>query len=224
MLGDLNKCSLFHASYGEQPFRIDKDEFLEEKTLKFYVRNIERLVRTSPEYKSWIAFVHNVIGTNFSCYHTGEVSGTCSIHLHHHPFTLYDYVLIALESTHKFDTFNIAEEVMAYHYYNYVGFIPLCSTSHEKYHSGILDVPINLVEGNWDGFVKKFGNAIPEHLINKVTTLATVTTDTCDETWYMKERNYVDVNSEESTVIADHTVLDNRYAVKKDWGSNDVDL
>lgn len=218
LLNDLNKCKLFHPAYGEQSLRIDKDEFIEDKTLKQYIRNIERLVRTSPEYKNWLSFVHNVLGTMFFCYHTGESFGTCSIHLHHHPLTLYDYVVIALETTNKFDTFNIAEEVMGYHFCNYVGFVPLCSTTHERYHSGMFNIPIDLVEGNWPNFMKEYEGIIPEYLVDKVTTLSSVTTDNCGEKWYNNELRYVDINTEPTQF----TNIVSRANVKKDWGVEDV--
>ncbi len=212
---DLDQCRLYHPAYGEQSLRVTEEDFIEDKMMHQYIKNIERLIRTSPEYKNWLNFVRNVLGEEHHCYHTGEHFSTCSIHMHHHPLTLYDYVIIAMEKIKKFDTFYIAEEVMAYHFCNYIGFIPLCSTTHEKYHSGMFKIPIELIEGNWRLFIEEYKDVIPEYLIDKVDTLSSVTLDNCDDTWYNTELKYTDINSKPFVFEDNHIIRSN---IKKEWG------
>ena len=219
---DLNQCMLFNPGYGEQALRVVKDDFIEEKILKQYIRNIERLVRTSPEYKNWLTFVHGVLGMNYMCYQSGETTITCNIHLHHHPLTLYDYVVICIENSNHFDTFQIAEEVMALHFTNSVGFIPLCSTVHEKYHNQALNIPIELVEGDWCTFVEENKSRIPEYMINTIEVMSSVNLDNVSDTWFMRQKNYIDVNVK--TVVDNLEVIaKSRANVKESWMEESVD-
>lgn len=220
LVNDINKCVLSHPAFGEESLTICRDDFMEDKKFKNYVRNIERLVRTSPEYKSWLQFVYGVLGTNLCCYQTGELPISCTIHMHHHPITLYDWVVICIENTTRFDTFSIAEEVMALHYNNSIGFIPLCATSHEKYHNDMLVIPIELVEGNWREFIQVHGTGIPEYILNNVTTFSSVSLANCNDTWAVKEKHYLDV----SVVTSENIQHVDRSNLKKAWGDTDENL
>lgn len=215
MIPDFNQCMLSHPAFGEQPLRITQDDMIEEKEIKKCIRDVERMVRTSTEYKRWLEFIHGVLGGNFVCYKTGETPETCKIQVHHHPITMYEYVEICMNNCNKFDAFQLAEEVMSLHYANCVGFIPLCTTEHEKYHNFIIQIPMDIVEGNWMDFVKDNEDIIPEEIISKVTTLSTVRLEDYKSQWYMHQQNYLNVNTKFTTpkILVDKE----RIKLKEDW-------
>jgi hypothetical protein len=62
---------------------------------------------------------------------------------------------------------------MLYHYQNIIGYIPLVSTLHEKFHNGFLDLPINFVQGYWEVFWNKFKHYSTKDIQNTVTGYAT---------------------------------------------------
>lgn len=214
MIPDFNRNMLSHVSFGEQPLRITVDDILEEKEIKQYVRDVERMVRTSKEYKKWLEFIHGVLGSQFVCYKTGETPETCKIQVHHHPITLFEYVAICMQNSNKFDTFQLAEEVMSLHYSNFVGFIPLCTTVHEKYHNQVLTIPIDIIEGDWYNFVINYENQIGDDIVSKVQVLSTVKLEDYKDEWYMHQKNYVDVNTR---YIIPQLDTDNRINLKEEW-------
>lgn len=182
-----NDCYLDYPSYGTEPFFLD--DFLTDKDANAFKKSVERLVRTSPEYKRWIEFVHGVLGIQYKCYQTGETNNACSIELHHHPFTLYDIVSIVLENTEVISSFSVASEVMALHYKNLVGFVPLCSTSHEKYHNRAICIPMEVVEGRWDVFITKYD--LSEDHQDRLAVLSQYTLDSVEEDWVVQSKQYI---------------------------------
>lgn len=190
---------LSSANYGEQPFLAE--DFFDEDDVKgrrkFIQREIEPLVRKSLEYKHWINFIKSTISIDFQCYHTGAMSETCTIHIHHHPYTLYDIVDIILSNSKNYTSFDLAETVMKMHFMNLVGFVPLCETSHELYHSQIIDIPIELVEGNWKDLEKYF--EIPDRISSKICDKSNVTLETCNSKWAVDHTGYYTVNAENVT-------------------------
>jgi len=199
---------LSHGAYGEEEFAIK--EFLTEKDALAFTRSVERMIRTSEEYKRWLRFVHGALTTDFMCYKTGDEPDFCKIELHHHPITLYDYVQIALFNTNHYTTYAIAQEVMSWHFKNWVGFIPLSRTEHEKYHNGYFSIPIDLVEGNWMAFVER--KTIPMDISDKVTAQKTVDLKDVESEWFVKEQRYYPTNA----VVSTETDL-NLPAVNEEW-------
>ncbi len=172
--------------YGEEFFTTE--EFLTDKDETRFIKHVERLIRTSPEYKRWIHFVHGALGTNYICYLTGVSSNECNIELHHHPISLYQYVQIILNNAESFTSYSIAEKVMSLHFENKVGFIPLSKTSHELYHNNYLKIPIELVEGNWERILVEY--TVPDEIKSKIEACKTVSLDNVPEEWSVKERQY----------------------------------
>lgn len=211
---------LEHPSYGEEPFVTT--EFLEDKNEMRFIRTVERLVRTSEEYKRWLTFVHCVLGEDCICYQTGERMDFCSIHLHHHPITLFDLVKTCIYNTEGFTTFGIAQEVMSWHYQNWVGFVPLCSTSHEKYHKGGILVPIDIVEGNWERFCETVD--VPEDVVDKINALKQVHFEAQPQVeWSVKTRRYA-CNDDAPQAVYDDTFT-SRTRWKDDWNEpNESDV
>lgn len=139
------------------------------------VKTVERMVRSSMEYKDYIKFLKEYINMT-KCSFWGKVAGGdysgIKIEIHHAPFTLYDITMAVLikheEEYGDLNLFFIAEEVMKLHYQCKVGLIPLSETCHQLVHNGDLFIPVQFVRGNFMEFVKEYGgngkNYIPEDL------------------------------------------------------------
>ena len=59
------------ATYGTEYFCLmDLDEIEEdERSLTKFIRNVEKYVRSSNEYKRWLTFVKGTLGSDLMCYH-----------------------------------------------------------------------------------------------------------------------------------------------------------
>ena len=109
------------------------------------------------------------------CYHTGNLPTMCSLEIHHHPYTLYSLVEIAMFNMQGevYTVFDLAKNVMKLHFMNLVGFVPLCISSHENYHNLILDIPIEVCEGNWKELDHYFN--IPDHIVDDIKAKSAIT-------------------------------------------------
>ena len=122
------------------------------------IKNIEKLVRGSSEYRDYIKYLREYANMH-KCHFFKDVSKEnnkkISIEIHHEPFTLYDITQVVLEKwiseEMEINHFLIAEEVMRLHYKNMVGLIPLSITVHQLVHDGRVFIPVQDVYGK--GFV-----------------------------------------------------------------------
>lgn len=127
------------------------------------IKTIERIVRSSQEYKQYIAFLRKEVDMTMCSFFTNisnKDSRKVSIEIHHEPFTLFDIAQIVLEKwiaeNKKINPILIAEEVMKLHYQNKVGLIPLSITVHELVHSGKLFIPLQNVYGDFISFFEEY--------------------------------------------------------------------
>lgn len=141
--------------YKPDRFGIDISE---EKGKVNLVNYVEKLVRSSFEYKEMIKFLREKIDMNRCSYFKGvnnHLKGV-TIEIHHAPFTLYDisYIVIDyfLENDMELNPFSIAEYVMFLHYCGMVGLFPVCKTVHELIHCGQIFVPVTHVYGDVSRF------------------------------------------------------------------------
>jgi len=159
------------------PLSLRISHFPDEKEYTRFIKNVVSLVRHSYEYKLWTKYVKDDLGHNI-CALSGEVSDEVTIEIHHHPLCLFEIVEVVVNShiiqSLEFCTADIMKEVLELHFENKVGYIPLCSTLHEKYHNGYLQIPIDKVQGNWQEFLKTY--PIPDHIMLKVNMLANIKT------------------------------------------------
>ena len=194
---DNDIVKLSSASYGVEPFLAedffniqdsgDEDDPGEDKTRVRFIRQIEKTIRGSYEYKKWLQFIKGTLGSDLQCYHTGNIPDVCSIEMHHHPYTLYNLVDIMLRnSDNDFSSLTIANRVMKLHFMNLVGFIPLCVSSHEMYHSNVLEIPIDLVEGNWHLLERKLD--IPEDILDNINSKASLSLSNVRSKWFLDHK------------------------------------
>lgn len=128
------------------------------------IKRIERVIRSSGEYRDYIAFLRQNIGMD-ACAFFNNISKAgnrkIKIEVHHTPLTLYDIVKIVLEKAiqtgEEIDDLLIAEEVVRIHYNNQVGLIPLSKTLHEVVHNSTkLTIPIYMIFGNYLKFLREY--------------------------------------------------------------------
>lgn len=138
---------------------------------KKFVLGLERIIRSSMEYKDYVAFLRQYIDmTQCSFFHDVKKgdrnSGKISIEIHHEPFKLYTITLTIVNKWMAeeipLNRFGIAEEVMKIHYQNLIGLIPLSKTVHQLVEKNRLFVPLQSVRGNFINFLKQYDPYIPE--------------------------------------------------------------
>ena len=153
---------------------------LSEKDRSRYISRIEKIVRSSEEYRDYIRYVKDSMELD-SCIFFNKVSsskekgnrGHVSVEIHHDPITLYDIVATVLRKFENegkpLDDLMIADEVMMLHYENEVGLVPVSKTAHEILHnSDKLFVPLNMVYGEYSRFLSDYEPYIDEAVYDKI--------------------------------------------------------
>lgn len=157
------------------PFNIIDYDVYNKKDFKKYTDDIERIVRTSFEYREFTSFLRNYMDMN-KCSFFENVNNIdtfkIKIHIHHCPFTLYDIVITVFNKRMFYneptDVEMVAKEVMYIHYFLMVGLIPLAETVHELVHKQILFIPLDKVMGNYEYFINNYKQFIPDEAIEKI--------------------------------------------------------
>ena len=128
-----------------------------------FIKEVERIVRKSIEYKDYISFLKEYIDMTNCSFFTNikmERTNKIKIEIHHEPFTLYDITNIvvtkALCEKQDLNYYTLAEEVMKLHYQNKVGLIPLSITVHDLTHLGRIFIPLQALYGNYIQFIKEY--------------------------------------------------------------------
>lgn len=148
---------------------------LNDKDKVKFIKMIERIVRSSLEYKQYIRFLKDEIDmTECSFFNNvnNKNGSKVSIEIHHEPFTLFDIVQIVTEKYIRTGTelnpLDIAEEVMILHYKNHVGLIPLSITVHQLVHDGKLFIPLQNVFGKYTKFIEEYRSIIETLDVNNI--------------------------------------------------------
>lgn len=144
----------------------------DEKSFKKYIQTIEKVVRSSFEYKQMVGFLKDYMDMNQCAFYkniTNADNTRIKIEIHHEPLSLYDICLIVVNKRRAFneplDEEYVAKEVMYHHYNLMVGLIPLAETVHELVHASYLFVPTTAVLGKYKEFVEMYKPyMLPEQL------------------------------------------------------------
>lgn len=147
----------------------------DEKDFKKFIIDVERMVRNSMEYKSMVKYLRENMNMN-KCSFYENVNNIdtfkIKIHLHHHPFTLYDLSMIVYRKRSAYgediDVEDVAKEVMHLHYNMLVGLIPLAETPHQLVHNKYLFVPLDRVYGKWEDFYNMYQDFMDEEYISLI--------------------------------------------------------
>lgn len=149
------------------PFRLPLriKNFENESEFKKFVRSCEKLVRGSLEYKYWREYIISVLGIN-ECMITEESMNDCTVEIHHHIPSLFVLIksLIGKKLTKQdeFSSFDIAMETITLHYTNKIGYAVLVKALHEKFHNGMLQIPISLIKGDYKYFIKNYSGFLDD--------------------------------------------------------------
>jgi len=164
------------------PLRIST--FGSAKDFENFVKNSERIVRYSQEYKLWVNYITEALNHS-QCALTNESINECSLEIHHHPITLYTVVKSVVNDMMakklEFSTFDVATKVIELHFQNKVGYVVLLSDLHKKYHSGFLNLPIELVHGDFKFILQSY--AIDENEYDRICGLCNVHLDDMKQIW-----------------------------------------
>lgn len=175
-----------------------------EKEKRKYIQRVEKVVRSSLEYRDYISFLKEHVGLD-SCIFFQNVGGDkksrVSVEMHHEPFTLFDIVATVLtkyqEEGLPINDLNIADEVMELHYANKVGLVPLSKTVHEIIHrSSKLMIPLNMVYGQYSQFLDEYEPYVDDSLYEKLEKKMDMTNNLTPESFeaIKKEFTYLEVS------------------------------
>ena len=150
-----------------------------------FIQNIEKLIRSSMEYKDYINFLKQNMDMN-RCEVLRGLKITNGkkyrIELHHDPFTLFDLVETVVNKFDALDMelnpFKIADEIMELHYDGYVGLVPVSKTMHDLVHVGKIFIPLQFIYHNYAKFYKDYEPYMNPILIEKVQTKANLSLKT----------------------------------------------
>ena len=170
-----------------------------EKNKEKFIKSIERIIRTSLEYRGYIKYLktealltHCVVMNKLP----DEVASSLSIEMHHCPLTLYDLVDIVLQRylllEKPFTRISIANEVMDAHYMNQIGIVPMTVTLHQMIHNNCNLVNKNDIFGNYKAFAENYELYLTEDHRSKIEKV-----ETLSDTFIASTRkNYLEVNPE----------------------------
>ena len=140
-----------------------------------FIEKVERLVRTSKEYKNYIKYIKGHFDMDHCEVLPNVVTGNgkkYTIEIHHEPFQLSwitDTVLHKREDLGEdLSPYLVADEVCRLHYDGVVGLIPLFKTAHELVHSSRIMIPLQFVYQAYDKFVDEYEMWIPDYVVNLV--------------------------------------------------------
>lgn len=159
-------------------------DFADEKDFGVFMRDLERLVRQSFEYRWLISYLKNTEGMD-QCSFLENVSSRdntkVKIEIHHSPLTLFDICLAVFRKRQaKGESLNISDiayEVMWLHYIGWVGLIPLSSTVHELVHNNYIFVPTDKVRGDYHQFINVYYNYIDPDVLDCIDNAEQATKD-----------------------------------------------
>ena len=162
-------------------------DLFNEKDFKKYIDDIERMIRSSREYREAVQYMRKFINMNTSLFfqNINNIETTkIKIELHHHPFTLYDIVLTVFNKRSRLqeplDIELVAKEVAYLHYFLIIGLVPLSRTEHKLVHNQALFIPLKLndkpiVLGDYNKFIEMYERDIPEDAIVRFNTYKDLT-------------------------------------------------
>lgn len=162
------------------------------------IKTVERIVRSSMEYRQYITYLRTEIDMTMCSYFTAisnRDSKRVSIEIHHEPFTLFDITQIVVEKWMAqeipINPLLIAEEIMKLHYQNKVGLIPLSLTVHELVHDGKIFIPLQNVYGDFISFLEEYEPYISEDLQNVLEVKLRMSRDTESQDLSILEKKYI---------------------------------
>jgi hypothetical protein len=165
-------------NYGTSNFYFSLNLEDDEKQKTKFIKDIERIVRSSLEYRNYIKFLKTEALINYCSVLNklpDDIVNSISIEMHHYPFTLYD-ITEAILDRHlqcglNFSRISIANEIMDLHYNNQIGLVPLTETAHELAHSNTIELSSKLIFGDYERFISLYQSFLDQNKIQFVRSL-----------------------------------------------------
>lgn len=179
---NVEKLELYSDNY---PFNLSLriQTFENEADYTKFVKNCEKLIRGSNEYKLWRNYITDVLQIQ-SCAITEERSDQCSTEIHHHVPSLFilckALINEKLEKEEQFCTFDIATKAIELHFLNKIGFVNLVGSIHEKFHNGFLNIPKSLIRGDYAFFLNNYSKFLDEDELDNIMARLTITENNCN--------------------------------------------
>ena len=162
----------------ELPFYKDADYFFNIDNYIFFIKAVERLVRSSNYYSRYIAHLKKDLGLNFcqvksNIQESEEDKHDKLIEMHHGPIlTLFDCVAIVLEyllyKKEKITTFSVANIIIEEHFNYNIQTVMLCKTVHEQVHENNVFLNMKQGFGNVNRFLEKYKEGVQPEQIYKI--------------------------------------------------------
>jgi len=156
--------------------------FENESSYKKFIKNCEMLIRRCNEYRHWRGYIIDILQFN-ECVITHEHIGEVTVDLHHHVPSLFTFVTALvnekIENNKEFCSFDIAQEAISLHFQNKVGYVTLIQSMHEKFHNGHLTIPIKFVKGDYQYFLKKYGQYLDESELETIDERLAINDSNC---------------------------------------------
>ena len=188
-----NDDNVFKVAGSDFDLPLRVKAFPSSREYELFIKNVEKLVRCSQEYRLWTNYITDNLGHSF-CAFTKESNGECPTAIHHHPICLYTIVKGVvnhyLSRETEFSTFDIATKVIELHFQNKVGYVVLLSDLHAKYHSGFLNIPIEFVNGDYKHILQTY--TIEETEYDRICKLCNVHVEELKQSW--TKDNYPGIN------------------------------
>jgi hypothetical protein len=138
------------------------DDFIDYQAYTKFIGEVEKLVRTSNEYKAFITYIKRTLGVSF-CQVFSKINDDldATIEAHHGPiFTLYDICEIILnwflKTGQRVNSFRVANKVLDEHFALRVGIVMLSKTAHEMLHNNDLFINVDQCIGNTNAFIEMY--------------------------------------------------------------------
>lgn len=149
----------------------DASDFYDPKAYISFIKNVEKEVRSSEEYKLYIHYLKTEVGLDYCSVFGNITDDKADIEMHHGPIlTLFDIVAIILEYRLKHNlpicTFAIAEIVLREHFNNNVQVVMLSKTAHESVHAGKIFISPSQAFGNINEFVNRYRDGFTQDQID----------------------------------------------------------
>jgi hypothetical protein len=180
----VNDDSIFKLADSDFELRLRIRSFPSAKEYENFIKSVEKLVRSSHEYRLWVHYITETLGYS-TCAFTKESNNECPVIVHHHPITLYTIVKGVvnnfLSKEVEFSSFDVATKVIELHFQNKVGYVAMLSDLHSKYHSGFLNIPIEFVNGDYKHILQVY--SIEENEYDKIVKLCGIHVEDVKQSW-----------------------------------------
>ena len=198
----------------EYPFKLSLriKNFNDDAEYKKFIKSVERLIRSSTEYKEWKGYIIDALGID-SCMITNETMDEVTVEVHHHIPSLYDIVCAVvnehIDKDKEFCSFDISTKIIELHFQNKIGYVTLIKSMHEKFHNGYLRIPINIVKGDYKYILKKYMKYFDDETVDRLNFKLAINKSNCEWTKNNYEVEDKKADNVKIDAVSDKPITDN---------------